>query len=115
MRGGLLIAKPAGGLGSGALRVNFTTVRPELALDTLTASMLFDVCAEAPNAISPAASATSTAQDRERQPVDSVGKRLIVVAPVFDRSRPRVVTCSIVRSNPPYRPEPAPSSEFRCR
>ncbi len=36
MRGGLLIAKPAGGLASGAFSVNLTTVRPELPLDTVT-------------------------------------------------------------------------------
>ena len=46
MRGGFVIAKPAGGLGNGAFSVNLITVRPELAFETLTESMLFPVCAK---------------------------------------------------------------------
>src|SRR6202040_978578 len=47
MRGGLLIANPAGGLASGAFKVNLTTVRPELPLDTVSPSMLLPACASA--------------------------------------------------------------------
>src|SRR5438093_2910454 len=112
MRGGFVIAKPAGGLGSGAFSVNLITVRPELAFETLTESMLFPACAKAcpvPRATIAAQSTATTAHARPRRRRDSVeGKGLIVFAPVFDPSRPRAVECSIARSSLRCRPGRAP-------
>src|SRR5438552_19173491 len=112
MRGGLVIAKPAGGFGKGAFSVNLITVRPELAFETLTESMLFPVCAKAcpvPRAMVAAQSTATTAHARPRRRRDSVeGKGLIVFARVFDPSRPRAGDCSIARASPRCRPGQAP-------
>ena len=88
------------------------TVRPELAFETLTESMLFAVCAKAcpvPTATIAAQSMATTAHARPWKRGDSVaGKGLIVFAPVFDPSRPRAVECSIARSSRRCRPGRAP-------
>src|SRR5439155_13736776 len=86
MRGGFVIAKPAGGLGSGAFSVNLITVRPELAFETLTESMLFPAWAQTGPALRvtiPVQNAATTAHARQRKRRDSVeGKGLIVFASV---------------------------------
>src|SRR5438876_5550712 len=93
MRGGLAMAKPAGGFASGAFSVNLITVRPELALETVSASRLLAACARtspAPSATSPARSAITLARACQRKRLEPVhGKGLIFVAPVFDRLRPQ--------------------------
>ncbi len=85
IRGGLLIAKPAGGLGNGAFSVNRTIVRPELPLDTARFSMLFAACASAcptPNSSSEATAAMAArfGQCPRFASVDRMA--LICVAPV---------------------------------
>ena len=62
MRGGLAIAKPAGGLAGGALSWNRTIVRPELPRDTVTCSMLLAACASA----MPASASAQNAASRSR-------------------------------------------------
>ena len=47
IRGGVAMAKPAGGLAGGFFSVNLTIVRPEVPFDTVIESMLLDVCAYA--------------------------------------------------------------------
>src|SRR5271170_6959799 len=111
MRGGLAMVKPAGGFARGALSVNLITVRPEVDLDTLKLSILLSVWARTgavPKAAKVAAPSiiAQTRQRRRRDPVD--GKGLIVFAPVFDPSLPRVEGCSIARSSPPCRPGRVP-------
>src|SRR5215831_3700556 len=99
MRGGLLIENPAGGLARGDFKVNLTTVRPELALDTLKPSMLFADCASAwpmPIASRTAANAAITRHERLSAAVGAM--RLICVAPVVGLLR-RAESSSIARSS----------------
>src|SRR5207237_9264650 len=102
MRGGLLIANPAGGLASGALKVNLTTVRPELPLDTVSPSILLPACASAwpiprITRAAPSVAARPHARQRGRFNVAD-GTGLICVAPVFGPP-PRAGWCSIAPSS----------------
>ncbi len=45
MRGGLAIAKPAGGLAGGDFRTNLTIVLPDVPLETASDSIEFAPCA----------------------------------------------------------------------
>ena len=45
MRGGVAMAKPAGGLAGAFFSMNFTIVRPEVPFDTVIESMLLAACA----------------------------------------------------------------------
>src|SRR5450631_2950453 len=112
MRGGLLIANPAGGLASGAVKVNLTTVRPELPLDTVSDSMLLPACDSAwptPRITMAAPRAAAPPHARQRGRFNSLvdGTGLICVAPVFGPP-PRAGWCLIAPSSRRRRPAPAP-------
>ncbi len=118
IRGGLAMANPAGGLAGADLRVNFTTVRPEEPLATLTASMLFALAgawactmpAKPSNASATRNSVLSGAQDAPRRSPETSCQTngIIIFAPVLCLAE-GAAACWTARSSPRRRPGSAPS------
>ncbi len=108
IRGGLAIAKPAGGFAGGDFSAKRTMVLPEAPFETVTCSMLFAPCANVAVAASASAAAASARHARVIAAPRMRVVPLIVSAPVSSDPAAAAGASSCARSSPPRRPARVP-------